>query len=65
MIDTSDTMEMVTERVGKLAKNDHTVNSIVSQLKKTIMGAVSRKGISVEESIDVAAKMVILASLVK
>lgn len=65
MIDTSDTMEMVTERVGKLSKNDHTVNSIVSQLKKTIMGAVSRKGISVEESIDVAAKMVILASLVK
>lgn len=65
MIDTSDTMEMVTERVDKLSKNDHTVNSIVSQLKKTIMGAVSRKGISVEESIDVAAKMVILASLVK
>ena len=65
MLETSDIEKEVSERVSKIANSSPTVEQIVSQLKKTILSAVGKKGITVDDSIDVAAKMIILASLVR
>lgn len=65
MIDTNDIQKEVNERVQQIAESSPTVNILVTQLKKTIMTAVGKKGITVDDSIDVAAKMIVLAALVR
>mgnify|MGYP007026716454 CR=1 FL=1 len=65
MIETEDIKKEVSERVDEIVKDSPTVDKLVGQLKKLIMTAVSKKGITVDDSIEVAAKMIVLASLVK
>ena len=65
MIETEDIKKEVSERVDEIVKDSPTLDKLVGQLKKLIMTAVSKKGITVDDSIEVAAKMIVLASLVK
>lgn len=65
MIETEDIQAEVSKRVKGIIDSSPNINILVSQLKKTIMSAVGKNGITVDESIDVAARMIVLAALVK
>ena len=65
MIDTTNITLLVEDRVTEVSKQNPNMNELVSNLKSIIMNAVMKKGITVEDCIDVSAKMIVLASLVK
>lgn len=65
MIETEDIQKEVSARVKNIIESSPNANLLITQLKKTIMSAVSKGGITVDESIDVAARMIVLAALVK
>ena len=65
MIDTTNITLLVEDRVKEVSKQNPNINELVSNLKSIIMNAVMKKGITVEDCIDVSAKMIVLASLVK
>lgn len=65
MIDTTNITLLVEDRVTEISKQNPSMNELVSNLKSIIMNAVMKKGITVEDCIDVSAKMIVLASLVK
>ena len=65
MIDTTNITLVVENRVTEVSKQNPNMNELVSNLKSIIMNAVMKKGITVEDCIDVSAKMIVLASLVK
>ena len=65
MIDTTNITLLVEDRITEVSKQNPNMNELVSNLKSIIMNAVMKKGITVEDCIDVSAKMIVLASLVK
>lgn len=65
MIDTTNITILVEDKVTDISKENPTMNDLVSSLKSIIVNAVMKKGITVEDCIDVSAKMIVLASIVK
>ena len=65
MIKTDEVFEMVQNEVVNVLQNQPTVEQIVSEMKRTIITAMTRKGITVDDSINVAAKLIVLAAMVR
>ena len=65
MIKTDEVFEMVQNEVVNVLQNQPTVEQLVSEMKRTIITAMTRKGITVDDSINVAAKLIVLASMVR
>ena len=64
MIKTDDVLELVKIEVDKLIEKEPTMNGLIGDIKKSIMFAMTKKGITVEDSIGVSARLIILASMV-
>lgn len=64
MIKTDDVIELVKVEVDKLIEKEPTMNGLISDIKKSIMLAMTKKGITVDDSIGVSARLIILASMV-
>lgn len=65
MIKTDEVFEMVQNEVVNVLQTQPTVEHLVGDMKKTIITAMTRKGITVDDSINVAAKLIVLASMVR
>ena len=65
MIETSDVVKSVIEEVDKIAKENVSVESLVSDIKRIVINAMTKRGITVDDSITVSAKLIVLASIVK
>lgn len=64
MIKTDDVLELVKVEVDKLIEKEPTMNELIGDIKKSIMLAMTKKGITVDDSIGVSARLIILASMV-
>jgi hypothetical protein len=65
MIRTDDIFDMVQREVEVIIKKEPTIDGLVSEMKKTIISAMTKKGITVDDSIIVSAKLIVLASMVR
>lgn len=65
MIKTDEVFEMVQNEVVNVLQTQPTVEHLVCDMKKTIITAMTRKGITVDDSINVAAKLIVLAAMVR
>lgn len=65
MIKTDEVFEMVQNEVVNVLQTQPTVEQLVGDMKKTIITAMTRKGITVDDSINVAAKLIVLAAMVR
>lgn len=65
MLDITDTLKEVTERAQDIAKGNPDVQVLISQLKGNLLHVAAKRGISVKESIDVSAKLIVLSTLAK
>ena len=65
MIKTDEVFEMVQNEVVNILQTQPTVEHLVGDMKKTIITAMTRKGITVDDSINVAAKLIVLAAMVR
>lgn len=65
MIKTDEVFEMVQNEVVNVLQTQPTVEHLVGDMKKIIITAMTRKGITVDDSINVAAKLIVLASMVR
>ena len=58
-------MKETEEIAEKLLDSEPTVNQLVSEIKSIIMKSAMRKAIPVESCTDVAAKLVVMVTLMK
>ena len=65
MIKTDDIFKLVEDEVLTILQKEPTVEKLVSEMKKTVMTAMTKKGITVDDSINVSAKLIVLASMVR
>lgn len=65
MIQTDDIAQLVLTEVDTIVKREPTTERLVSEIKKTVISAMTKKGITVDDSISVSAKLIVLASLVR
>lgn len=65
MIKTDDIFKLVEEEVITILQREPTIDKLVSEMKKTVMTAMTKKGITVDDSISVSAKLIVLASMVR
>lgn len=65
MIKTDDIFDLVKSEVDTILEKDPTIDKLVSEMKKTVMLAMTKKGITVDDSISVSAKLIVLASMVR
>lgn len=65
MIQTDEIFKLVQDEVDLIIKSDPTIDKLVGEMKKTIIVAMTKKGITVDDSINVSAKLIVLASMVK
>ena len=65
MIKTDEVFELVKNEVDNVLQTQPTIDHLVSDMKKTIITAMTKKGITVDDSINVAAKLIVLASMVR
>ena len=65
MIKTDDIFDLVKSEVDNILEKDPTIDKLVSEMKKTVMLAMTKKGITVDDSISVSAKLIVLASMVR
>jgi hypothetical protein len=65
MIKTDDIFKLVEEEVITILQREPTIDKLVSEMKKTVMTAMTKKGITVDDSINVSAKLIVLASMVR
>ena len=65
MIQTEEIFKLVQDEVDLIIKSDPTIDKLVGEMKKTIIVAMTKKGITVDDSINVSAKLIVLASMVK
>lgn len=65
MIKTDDIFDLVKSEVDNILEKDPTIDRLVSEMKKTVMLAMTKKGITVDDSISVSAKLIVLASMVR
>lgn len=65
MIKTDDIFDLVKSEVDNILEKEPTIDKLVSEMKKTVMLAMTKKGITVDDSISVSAKLIVLASMVR
>jgi hypothetical protein len=65
MIQTDEIFKLVQEEVSSIIGNEPTIDKLVGEMKKTVITAMTKKGITVDDSINVSAKLIVLASMVK
>ena len=65
MIKTDDIFELVRDEVGAIIDKVPTIDKLVAEMKKTVITAMTKKGITVDDSISVSAKLIVLASMVR
>lgn len=65
MIKTDEIFKLVQEEVDVIIQNEPTIDKLVGEMKKTVITAMTKKGITVDDSINVSAKLIVLASMVK
>lgn len=65
MIQTEEIFKLVQDEVDLIIKSEPTIDKLVGEMKKTIIVAMTKKGITVDDSINVSAKLIVLASMVK
>lgn len=65
MIKTDDIFELVRDEVGVIIEKEPTIDKLVAEMKKTVITAMTKKGITVDDSISVSAKLIVLASMVR
>lgn len=65
MIQTEEIFKLVQDEVDLIIKKEPTVEKLVNEMKKTIIVAMTKKGITVDDSINVSAKLIVLASMVR
>lgn len=65
MIKTDDIFDLVKSEVDNILEKEPTIDRLVSEMKKTVMLAMTKKGITVDDSISVSAKLIVLASMVR
>lgn len=65
MIKTDDIFELVRDEVGAIIEKEPTIDKLVAEMKKTVITAMTKKGITVDDSINVSAKLIVLASMVR
>ena len=65
MIQTDEIFKLVQDEVDLIIKSEPTIDKLVGEMKKTIIVAMTKKGITVDDSINVSAKLIVLASMVK
>lgn len=65
MIQTDEIFKLVQEEVNNIIGKEPTIDKLVGEMKKTVITAMTKKGITVDDSINVSAKLIVLASMVK
>jgi hypothetical protein len=65
MIKTDDIFKMVQDEVDTILQKEPTIDKLVGEMKKTVVTAMTKKGITVDDSINVSAKLIVLASMVR
>jgi hypothetical protein len=65
MIQTDEIFKLVQEEVSSIIGKEPTIDKLVGEMKKTVITAMTKKGITVDDSINVSAKLIVLASMVK
>ena len=65
MIKTDDIFELVRDEVSAIIDKEPTIDKLVAEMKKTVIIAMTKKGITVDDSISVSAKLIVLASMVR
>ena len=65
MIQTDEIFKLVQEEVSNIIGKEPTIDKLVGEMKKTVITAMTKKGITVDDSINVSAKLIVLASMVK
>ena len=65
MIKTDEIFKLVQEEVDVILQKEPTIDKLVGEMKKTVITAMTKKGITVDDSINVSAKLIVLASMVK
>lgn len=65
MIKTDEIFKMVETEVSSILQREPTIETLVSEMKKTVLVAMTKKGITVDDSISVSAKLIVLASMVR
>ena len=58
-------IKMVETEVSSILQREPTIETLVSEMKKTVLVAMTKKGITVDDSISVSAKLIVLASMVR
>ena len=64
MIQTDEIFKLVQEEVSSIIGKEPTIDKLVGEMKKTVITAMTKKGITVDDSINVSAKLIVLASMV-
>ena len=65
MIQTDEIFKLVQEEVSSIIGKEPTIDKLVGEMKKTVITAMTKKGITVDDSINVSAKLIVLASMVR
>lgn len=65
MIQTDEIFKLVQDEVNSIIGKEPTIDKLVGEMKKTVITAMTKKGITVDDSINVSAKLIVLASMVK
>lgn len=65
MIDTTAILNLVQEEVSQTLQREPTVQALVSDMKRMVLRAVTKNGLSVDEAVAIASKLVVLASMVR
>lgn len=65
MNNTDEILKMVQDEISNIIKTNPSMNTLISDMKNTIIHAMTKRGITIDDSINVAAKLIVLASMVK
>jgi hypothetical protein len=65
MLKTDDIFEMVQDEVKLILKEEPSMETLIGDMKKIVMKAMTKKGITIDDSISVSAKLIVLSAMVR
>ena len=65
MLKTDDIFELVREEVEILLKQEPSMEKLIGDMKTIIIRSMTKKGITVDDSVAVSAKLIVLSAMVK
>lgn len=65
MIETKEVFDLVREEVSSIVQGSPTMDRLIGEMKKMVVVAMTKRGLSVEEAVGIAAKLIVLASIVR